>query len=64
MTFINQHKILGEDNESLAEVSKQKEVKVKSPTTIDILSEILLSLRKIEFHLSIGSDTDLTNTDL
>jgi|GEM_PF-4359358 len=48
---------------------EQREGGVRKVTVVDLstkelLIEVLRELRKIEYHLSIASDTDLTNSNI
>jgi len=47
-----------------AEVSERGEVHSVSLTQNELLTEILGTLKKIEYHLSVGSDDDLTNCEV
>ena len=60
MTFINEHKILGDDNETTAKVTWNKELVVKGLSGDDKLDLIITLLTKIEYHLMLASDADLT----
>lgn len=64
MTYVNEHKILGEDNESIAEVTVEKELRTNDLSTRDLLIEAVQTLRKIEYHMSILTATDLTNDEI
>jgi len=58
--LIRQHKIQdGIDDTLLAEVNSSRELKVKDIDTKDLLIEAVTLLRKIEYHLSIGTDINL-----
>ena len=61
MTFINEHKILGDDDETTAEVTKNKELLTKGLTGDEKMELIITLLTKIEYHLSLATDTDLHN---
>jgi len=39
-------------------------IKTEDRTTKELLIEVINELKKIEYHLSIASDADLTNTNL
>ena len=64
MTFINEHKILGDDDETTAEVTKNKELLVKGLSGDEKMDLVITLLKKIEYHLSLATDTDLTNCNL
>ena len=65
--LIRQHKIQdGIDDTLLAEVNSSRELKVKDIDnkdllleTVTLLIETVTLLRKIEYHLSIGTDINL-----
>ena len=64
MTFINEHKILGDDDETTAEVTKNKELLVKGLSGDEKMDLVITLLKKIEYHLSLATDTDLHNCNL
>lgn len=58
--LIRQNKIQdGIDDTLLAEVNSSRELKVKDIDNKDLLIEAVTLLRKIEYHLSIGTDINL-----
>jgi len=59
MTFINEHKILGDDDSYNADVTKRKEVRAQDLDNKELLIQILNELKKIEYHLAIATDTNL-----
>ncbi len=64
MTFINEHKILGSDDTNTAVVGDDEALRITSPMLLDKLSQLITIMTKVEYHLSIITDTDLTNGNL
>ena len=48
----------------IREEGNQKEAVVSDDNTRELLKEILTVLKKIEYHLSIASDTELKDQDV
>jgi len=64
MTFINEHKILGDDDETTVEVTKNKELVVKGLSGDEKMELIINLLMKIEYHLSVGSGDEFKHIEL
>ena len=48
----------------VSEVGGVDKIAITDTNAIQLLFGILTELKKIEYHLSIATDTDLTNTDI
>ena len=64
MTFINEHKILGADDETTAEVTENKELLVKGLCGDEKMNIIINLLMKIEHHLSVGSGDEFKHIEI
>ena len=64
MTFINEHKILGDDDENVATVTENKELLVKGLSGDEKMDLVIILLEKIEYHLSVGSGDEFKHIEI